>query len=165
MKNEKNKAKEKNSVINTTYRLKIVYWIFGVIVFLFVTYHGFNYYLDVRIESKINDADFLKKLAKSIRPSLVFDVNGSIIADMGAAPYISDISVSKKENVDFEIIVTPIEHLDVEPILESLDRDFTIKAIRGQKFEWIFQLKGIKRLAMVDSAKYEKQRFRLELIR
>jgi hypothetical protein len=83
MTEEKKQAKENGSAPNVGAMLKVIYAMVGVIVFLFSAYYGLNSYIDSRIDSKIHNADFLKKLARSVRPSLVFDEKGSILADMG----------------------------------------------------------------------------------
>ncbi len=111
--------------------LKIVYAVFGVIVFLFTAYHGLNSYLDYRIETRISNPAFLKKLAMTVRPSLIFDEKESIIADMGAAALIDNITVSKDKKGNFEIVITPLEYLGAEPALEALDFNYSITAERG----------------------------------
>jgi hypothetical protein len=127
--------------------------------------YGVNSYMDSKIESKINNADFLKKLARNIRPSLVFDDKGSIISDMGAASLVSNISVSQGPKHSLKIIVSSAEFVGVEPVLEALDDRYMIRAERGQRFDWVFHLTGIRTLVMEDSPKVERHRFRLEIIR
>jgi hypothetical protein len=102
-----------------------------------------------------------------VRPSLVFDVKGSIIADMGAASYIKNISISEGPKDSFIIVVSPVNFLAVEPVLEPLDGRYNIQGQRGKKFDWIFNLSGISAILREDSAlpPREKQRFRLEIIR
>ena len=165
MEDEKKPLKEKTGTPRTGTILKVVYAVVGAIVFLFVGYHGLNSYLDARIETRINNADFLKKLARSVRPSLVFDEKGSIVADMGAVSFVDKISVSKGAKDTLEIVVSPLEYLGIEPVLEALDGEYTIHAERGQKFDWIFRLYGIQNIVAESSPQRGRQRFRLELIR
>lgn len=165
MENEKKQTKDNGRSHNAGAILKVVYAVVGAIVFLVAAYHGLNSYLDSRIDSKINNADFLKKLARSVRPSLVFDEKGSIVADMGAVPFVNNISVSKGPKDSFKIVVSPVEYLGVEPVLEALDDNYTIRAERGQKFDWVFHLSGIQTLVLESSPKRDRQRFRLEIIR
>ncbi|MCG6535991.1 MAG: hypothetical protein L7F78_15130 [Syntrophales bacterium LBB04] len=145
--------------------LKVIYAVFGAVVFLVVAYHGLNSYIDSRIESKIHNTDYLKKLSRSVRPSLVFDEKGSILADMGAVPFISNISVSKTAKGSIKIVISPAEYLAIEPMLEALDDQYTIRAERGEKFDWIFHLAGIQILVTDSSPRRDKGRFRLEIIR
>jgi hypothetical protein len=165
MEHEKKQAKENGSPPNVGAILKVVYAVVGAIVFLFAAYHGLNSYLDSRIDSKINNADFLKKLARSGRPSLVFDEKGSIVADMGAVAFVNNISVTKGPKDSFKIVVSPVEYLGVEPVLEAVDGNYAIRAERGQKFDWVFHLSGIQTLVTESSPKRDRQRFRLEIIR
>jgi hypothetical protein len=156
-----------SQIIDAIVYLKYVFPIIAAIILLIGAYHGLNWYLDHRITTKINDADFLKKLARSVRPSLVFDQNGSIIADMRAVSYINNISISEGPKDSFTIVVSPVDFLAVEPVLEPLDGRYNIHGQRGKKFDWVFNLSGISTLLLEDSplSTREKQRFRLEIIR
>jgi hypothetical protein len=145
----------------------IVLFLVTSIAAFVVAYYGVTSFVDSRIEKQINDADFLKKLARNVRPSLVIDVKGSIIADMEAASYINNISISEGPKDSFIIVVSPVNFLAVEPILEPLDARYYIQGQRGKKFDWIFNLSAISVELREDSAlpPREKQRFRLEIIR
>jgi hypothetical protein len=165
MEKDGKQAKDNGSALSAGAILKVVYALVGAIVFLVAAYHGLNSYLEARIESKINNADFLKKLARSVRPSIVFDERGSIVADMGAVPFVNNISVSKTPKDGFKIVVSPVDYLGVEPVLEALDGNYTIRVERGQKFDWVFHLSGIQTLVLESSPKRDSQRFRLEIIR
>jgi hypothetical protein len=156
---------EKQKISTTKDRLKTIYAAAGAVIFLFVSYHGLNSYIDWRIDERIKNADFLSGLARRVRPSVVFDDNGSIIADMGAIQYISDIKVSKGEKDSVIVIITPNEYLGVEPVLEALDAEYSIHAERGKKFDWVFRLYAIQQLVIESSPQRDNQRFRLELIR
>ena len=159
------KNKEGGGRTSTANILRAIYALVGTVIFLFVSYHGLNNYIDRRIDNKINNSDFLHELARHVRPSLVFNDNGSIIADMGAVQYIIDIKVSKGDKNSILIIISPNEYLGVEPILESLDAEYSIHAKRGPKFDWIFNLYAIQQLVMESSPDRDNERFRLELIR
>jgi len=165
MTDEKKQSKENRKASNTGAMLRVVYAVFAGIIFLVAAYHGINSYIDSRIDSKIYSTDFLKKLARSVRPSLVFDEKGSILADMGAVPFVSSISVSKGPKDSLKITVSPVEYLGIEPVLEALDDQYTIRAERGQKFDWVFHLAGIQTLILESSPKRDRGRFRLEIIR
>ena len=39
---------------------------------------GMHYYLDYKVEKKINDPEFLIKLSTKVRPALIFDANETI---------------------------------------------------------------------------------------
>jgi len=146
---------------------RIVLFLVTSIVAFVVAYYGVTSFVDSRIEKQINDADFLKKLARNARPSLVFDVKGSIIADMGAVSYITNISISESPNDSLTKVISPVDFLAVEPVLEPLDGRYNIQGQRGKKFDWVFNLSGISTRLREGSAlppPREKQRFRLEII-
>jgi hypothetical protein len=145
--------------------LRILWPVLGSAFIILGAYHGLTSYLDARIESRIEDADFLQKLARHVRPSLVFDDKGSIIADIGAAQYIEEMGVSKGPRNTLEIVVSPREFLGIEPVLEPLDDRYAIRAERGTKYDWVFTLQGIDAIVAEGSGKPTRQRFRLELIR
>lgn len=135
------------------------------VVIVVPLYYGFNLYLDSRIEAKINIPEFLKKLARNTRPSLIFDDKASISSDMGAVPYIKDISISKGRDDALEIVVSPTEFIATEPLLESLDDEYAIHVERGHKFDWVFHLHLITTITTEGSPVPQRNRFRLELIR
>ena len=132
---------------------------------LFGLYHGFNQYIDTRIHAKLSNASFLRELARSIRPSVVFDENESIIADIGAMTYLESIAVTKVDKETLKIVVEPKEYIGIEPILEALDEAYVIKAERGSGCDWIFQLKSAQVAVFGGPKERRPERFRLELIR
>ena len=71
--------------------------------------------MDKMIEKKINEPEFLEKLAKEIRfPVLYFNQNGTILRDQGAAEQIKNIKVitdsTDLDNVT-EIIIEPTKYM------------------------------------------------------
>ena len=143
--------------------------VLGAIITIFVGYHGLNVFIDNRIESKISDSEYLTELARKVRPSVIFDINSSVLADMGAMEYLDSIIVSMdKERI--EIIVRPTVHLGIEPVLESLDASYNIETARGPKYDWIFRLHAPPPYIAIerrqpDPAPLTAKRFRLEIIR
>ena len=129
--------------------------------------YGVISFVDWRIDKQINDADFLRKIARKVRPSLVFDEKGSIIADMGAVGLIKNILITEGPKDSFTIVVSPVDFLAIEPVLEPLDGRYNIQGQRGKKFDWIFNLSRISTYFAEGSAlpPRERQRFRLEIIR
>lgn len=133
---------------------------------------GGLYFLNNRIikvvEDRINEPEFVMRVAERIkRPKLILDQNGSILIDDGAMKYIKSIKVHIGDSNEPErIVVSPNLHLQVAPLLESIDVDFYIEARRGEKFDWVYTLGSIKRMALTGSADPPAQkRFRLEIIR
>ena len=138
----------------------------GAIVVIVTAYHGINNHIDDRIENKINDEKFLKKLSRSIRPSMVFDQNGRYLADMGAEEYIESIYVVVGEYASqIKITLSSKVYLDIAPILVPLDGHFEINEVRGKKYDWEYELKHVDRVLLEPSVQITNHRFRIEIIR
>jgi hypothetical protein len=148
--------------------------IFGVIVaiaiFLASIFYAGISSLDKKIgqavDDKINSPDFINKVAeKAKRPIVMFDQHGSVLLDGGGMVFINDIRVKLDRNDPVEITISPNKHLNVAPILESLDAEYVIRERRGNKFDWVYELGAVQALVLESSAKAkEKLRFRLEII-
>ena len=143
--------------------LKVIFGVMSAAILLFGGYHGLNSYLDRRIEARISNPAYLQKLARSVRPSLLFDDKGSIVADMGAGTLVKNISISKNDKGGLDIIITPLEYIGIEPVLEALDHGYNIEGERGEMFDWRFHLSGSSNYKFGPEA--TRNRFRLELIR
>jgi len=145
--------------------LKVLFALIVSVATLFGLYHGLNQYVDSRIQAKISSPSFLRELARSVRPSVVFDENESIIADIGAMTYLESIEITNDDKEILKIVVKPKEYLGIEPVLEPLDEAYAIKAERGSGYDWIFQLNSMN-VVVYDGPKEKRpERFRLELIR
>ncbi len=85
---------------------------------------AFNDFLNNRIDNRINDAEYISKLSKSLRPYLIFNQNGSIVYDHGAESLLDSISVDFILNFNMDkpikIIIYPKKFLKVKPLLECL---------------------------------------------
>jgi len=129
-------------------------------------YHGLNVFVDNKISVNMSNPVFLRELARSVRPSVVFDERGSILADLGASNLIKEIKVTKeqKETLTLTITVTPCEYLGIEPVLEALDGYYAIRAERGSKYDWVFHLTDIG-VTYEAPEEMRPQRFRLDIIR
>ncbi len=134
----------------------------GIVVMLSVLY-GVYSYVDWRIEKKINNPEFIRKISSNIRPSVVFDSRQSIEIDLGAMQFIEKIEVvpSKDPRFPKKIVVSPKEYLAHAPFLTTLDEtEFVIMVERGQKFDWVYHLGISKYIGNI-----EKTRFRLEIVK
>lgn len=132
------------------------------LVITFVTLYGIYSYIDWRIEKKINNPEFIRKISSNVRPSVIFDSNESIEIDLGAMQFIENIEVipSKDHRFPEKIVVSPKGYLAHAPYLTSLNEtEFAIKVERGKKFDWIYHLGVSKHFENL-----EKSRFRLEIV-
>lgn len=138
----------------------------GIVLILTALYGVYNY-VDWRIEKKINNSEFIRKISSNIRPSVVFDSGGSIKIDLGAMQFIEKIEVVPSDAPRFpkKIIVSPKDYFAHAPFLTVLDLTFfNIEVERGQKFDWIYNLEPSINMH-TDSSDAQKTRFRLEIVR
>src|SRR6059036_3515008 len=76
---------------------------------------GFNAYVDHKIDAKMSDPTFIRTIASQVRPAVIFDSNGSILADLGGMQYFESITVSFPaiEKQPGEIVLRQIGRADV----------------------------------------------------
>jgi len=153
--------KQKSDIVAV---LKIIFAIIASAAALFGFYHGLNLYIDARIQAKISNPAFLRELAMSVSPSVIFDEKETIVADSGAMAYLEKIAVSKGEKGELQITIKPIKYIGIEPILEPLDSRYAIKAERGHGYDWIFQLNSMNVVTWHSPKERRVERFRLEII-
>lgn len=142
--------------------LKILEAIIGIITIIGAIY-GAIHFIDKRIERKLQDDSFVRKVAASLRPAVVFDEHGSILIDQGGMEIIDTIEVKHDEGskLPLKIIVSPKHYLAHPPFIFPLTNEMIdFKSSRGQRFVWIYELDYI-----MDNDDYEgKRRFRMEII-
>lgn len=139
---------------------------FFALLAIFGTLYGIDSYVGHKIDSRINDADFIARVASEVQPALIFDSQGSVLTDLGASEYIDNIVVTKKDSKEspagfYEIVVKPKHHLRNAPILSVLG-GFTIgyDSRRGGMHNWIYDVE----LCYV-VGKWEDIRFRLDVVK
>jgi hypothetical protein len=67
-------------------------WVKNV-VYILTLLVGFHFYVDSRVTSKLNNDEFIKKIAEKLRPAVIFDQNETILSNMGALAHIENITV------------------------------------------------------------------------
>lgn len=143
--------------------------IVGIIVLMFAIFIQLNSSIEKKIENKLNDPEFIRKVTNIVRlPFVIFDEDESIIIDTGAMNYIERIEVKKDQRQEVsEIIVSPKRYMPVAPILESLDIEIEFdEPTRGQKFDLVYKAVDIATAfgKTYASGKPPKRRFRLQII-
>ena len=66
-----------NNDVKMSFKEKLL-WFSSIVGFVF----SVIIIVEVRVDQKINNPKFLMGLASKVRPALIFDGNGSILADM-----------------------------------------------------------------------------------
>ena len=137
--------------------------VIGGIITIIVAIYGAMQFIDKRIEKKLQDDSFVRKVAASLRPTVVFDERGSIIIDQGGMEIIDAIEIKHEEGPGhpLKIIVKPKRYLAHPPFISPLDNEMIdFKPARGERFIWTYDLDYI----MTNEEYDGKRRFRMEII-
>jgi hypothetical protein len=120
------------------------------------------FFIDKRIENRIHDDGFIRKLASALRPSVIFDHTGSVLVDQGAMSFLEDIDVEldNQEPYPKRIVIHPKHHLAYAPLLMPLESDMAnISTSRGKKYDWVYDLDYF-----MTTGERDVVRYRLEII-
>jgi hypothetical protein len=136
------------------------------------TLYGSHEYIRTEIDKRLRDPEVLDAVAARVRPAVIFDSHGSIIADMGAMQRIESLIVRPSTNAPSDkldaqppslIIVTPREHLAQAPLMTMMDPfialDLDIR--RGTGLSWEYE---VKQAYHVTTGSKRALYFRLELL-
>jgi len=128
--------------------------------------HGLQSMIDARVDEAVSNPEFVRRVATHVRPYLIFDVNATIHADMGAGQYLDDLTVEFTPYVQGKqtmiITVTPKEHLAYTPIIEPMGAyEVAMISERGEGHSFIYELAFV----MWPDGKKKDARFRLEVLR
>lgn len=131
---------------------------------IFATPFAVQSYLNTKVDERVNDPEFIRKVATQVRPSVIFNHNGSILADLGAMQFVDKIEVSGFPTDLLEklnVIVYPKLHLPYPPLIESVDSSsWFISSKRGVGYQWSYELN-------LSSSEQDPKEFilRMEIIR
>lgn len=93
--------------------------ILGVIVTVLLI---FNNSIDSKIEKRLNNPEFIKKVASEIQlPFLIFDENNRILFDNEASVLINSIDVKKEKDGVISIFISPKKFIQIPPIIENIN--------------------------------------------
>jgi hypothetical protein len=120
----------------------------------------------------VRDPDFMAQLARRARPSMVFDSEGSVLADTGARSLLESdpevVPTPKREaGYDVKITIHPKEMIVGEPILESLDLgnvSVTARRIRGTAWEILVTERADVITTEYQPVNLSPARYRLEIV-
>ena len=124
--------------------------------------YGVGKFIDSRIDRRIKDEQFLRKIALYLRPTAIFDETGAVLVDQGAMEFIDELEVVTGDNAGLpqSILVVAKRHLAHTPILTTLGNEFFEATVsREGKFGFRYQLDYTMWQDDV-----ERRRFRLEII-
>lgn len=126
-------------------------------------------YIEDRISDALSKDEIIQKLSQLVKPDMVFDDHGAIIADRGASAFIQDRGIHvciepaiAKFEAPMEIRIAFVKHLRTAPLLTALDPDGVhIRAKRGEAHDWIYELSYTSLSTLDDSD--TSRRYRLEI--
>src|SRR5689334_1345599 len=109
--------------------------------------------------------EFMRAVASQVRPAVIFDSNGSILADLGGMQYLEAIQVSfpDREKGTGTIMLKPKLLLTVPPEITGMGgaQIFPIPK-RGPGYEWAY---GVDEIYLVKDDVPKPYHSRLEIIR
>ena len=104
-------------------------------------------FVDERISESLAKDEIIQRLSLLVKPDMVFDEHGSVIADRGACAFIQERGIQIKRGseiwgpVPSEIRIAFSKHFKAPPLLTSLNPESVfIRAKRGESHDWIFEL-------------------------
>lgn len=103
------------------------------------------------VSKEMENESTVRKLSLLIKPDLVFDENGAVLADRGAWAAIKEngIAITKDTNdnpvtkgLPVTIRIAFTKHLPTAPLLTPIVPDVIfVTSTRGAEFEWVYTLK------------------------
>ena len=127
-------SKLNDFIKENTYVFKLVGFI-ATVVGLFIAADS---YLDSKIEKKITDTAYIKKLSNQLRPFLIFNDQGVVTFDHGAYEKIKNIYVDLKNK---NIIVETTEFLQNAPFIIAVGADsYSFEVERVSSKKWCYEM-------------------------
>jgi hypothetical protein len=132
-----------------------------------------NSLIDERLEKKVTGEEFLGKIARKVRPYLIFDTRGSIVNDFGAADYVDKIDiVPVPESYGYRVNLKVKQPLSFPPIISGINVSLVAQSCeRTQMHDWNVLLAPNLGLPAILGAEGEHamdtngvNRFRLEIL-
>jgi hypothetical protein len=149
--------------------LNIVGLLVGIIAGLIAIFLYLSNSINSRIEEKINDPNFVKKVASEIQlPFLIFDESERIIYDNNAYNLINSIKVEKKKKEIVSITIFPKSFMQVPPIIENMNSDLDFhEPERVNQIDWRFKVNKEASFAklVTESFKEPIKKFKLTFLK
>jgi len=113
-----------------------------VIVAIFLLIVVIDFYIEYKINKVIQSEEFHRHLQERLRPTMIFDQNGSVFLDKGGWKWIKDLKVLKDKRGFVEKIFVTLKDSNMFPILTSLDNtvNYSIKIVHGKGLEVLYEL-------------------------
>ena len=131
-------------------------------------------FIENTVSERLKDPSVIRSLALLVKPDLVFDEHGAVIAERGAWAAIKEngITITKGTSDSDNIIAHELpvtiriafkKHFETAPLLTPIGPDIIfITSTRGEQFEWVYTLKYTMRSDSHDGPVIRT--YRLELL-
>ncbi len=99
--------------------------------------------IDKKIDDKVNDPNFIKKLAIEVRlPFLIFDENNRILADFGAYQHLKKVEVKINEKNELVALkISPKHFMNIAPIIENINGNLDLlEPERTEGTDWLIKV-------------------------
>jgi hypothetical protein len=101
-------------------------------------------YIEDRVQEALSKDEIIQKISLLVKPDMIFDEKGAIVADRGASAFIQDNGIHitcDDDNCPDEIRISFSKHMKIPPLLTSLNPDiFSVKSKRGKHHECVYKL-------------------------
>lgn len=124
--------------------------------------------IDKKIDDKLNDPKFIKKLANEARlPFLIFDEKNKILADYGAYQYLEKISILNNEkNELIEIRISPKHFMNIAPIIECINGRLVFREPeRIDEIDWLIKIIPTTSYFVAESHEGSVNKFKLTIFK
>ena len=129
--------------------------------------YGFKKYVESLVTKKLESGETIDRISRLIRPSVIFDNKGVILADLGAMEYLKSLDLAyddKIQELPIRVEVKCKKFLALPPLLTSLDNySYLEKSTRGKELSWVFELDPGS--YVIGDGKEGYFRFRLEILK
>jgi hypothetical protein len=102
-------------------------------------------YIEDRIKEALSKDEVIEKISLLVKPDMIFNEKGSIVADRGASAFIQDNGIQIKLGNDFddsipeEICISFSKHIKIPPLLTPLNPDSVFVTVkRGKSHDWVY---------------------------
>ena len=122
-------------------------------------------FINNRVDNRIQDDEFIEKLAARIRPSFAVNSEGAVVADVGGLSYLKGLPAIESDGVQLphRIVLEPIENLDVLPLL-IIDQSRLVDAVNVRKIGTSFEYTPEYRIKYAAASQREIVNFHFEIV-
>ena len=146
--------------------ITIVVSVFTIIGVVLSTALWMQNRIDRKIEEKIKEPSFVKKIADEVRlPFVIFDDNNRVIADYGAYQYLNEIHVLKDKDKKLTAIeIKPKQFMSTPPIVENINGSLDFfEPERQEQITWKININSINTDSIITDQNHTEPVYKFKL--